>query len=213
MNGAAAEPAAQVTPVRMGELVVSKTPQEILTVVGLGSCVAVILVAPQKKAAALAHVVLPEVKMTGGREAPLGKFADSAVPAMLAELRKRRVKPEDLYGVLVGGATMFGHKPGSKLAGVGDRNAEAAREQLAAHGIGIASEDIGGTNGRSVQVFVGDGKVLSKSGVEEAHVLRGSDTPITVKVSAIRSDLDPEPFPADIWNISADSPQDVRTTQ
>jgi chemotaxis protein CheD len=197
----------------MGDLVVSKSPTDVLTVVGLGSCVAIILVAPLKRAAALAHVVLPEVKMTGGREAPAGKFADSAVPAMLDEFRKRRIKPEDLYGVLVGGATMFGHAAGSKLAGVGDRNAEASRENLAKFGIGIASEDVGGGNGRSVQVFVGDGRVLSKSGIEEAHELKGSDKPIKVKVSPMTSDSDPEPFPADIWNSNLGAQTDVRTTQ
>jgi chemotaxis protein CheD len=213
MIGAAAQSAAQVIPVRMGDLVVSKSPGDVLTVVGLGSCVAVVLIAPVKRAAALAHVVLPEVKMTGGREAPAGKFADSAVPAMLEELRKLRVKPEDLYAVLVGGATMFGHSKGSKLAGVGDRNAEASREVLGKFGIGVASEDVGGTNGRSVQVSVGDGKVISKSGMEEAHELRGSDKPLQVKVSPMVSDSDPEPFPADIWNIDNGAQTDVRTTQ
>ncbi|MGH2906644.1 MAG: chemotaxis protein CheD [Solirubrobacterales bacterium] len=203
MSDAAAESAAQVTPVRMGELVVSKARDEVLTVVGLGSCVAVVLIAPEKGAAGLAHVVLPELRMTGGREAPAGKFADTAVPAMLEELRKRNVKPGDLYGVLVGGATMFGHKPGSKLAGVGDRNAEAAREQLAKHGIGIASEDIGGTNGRSVQVFVGDGKVVAKSGIEPPVELPGSEKPMTVKVPQAPSDAEPEPFPDDIWHANA----------
>ena len=207
MSGAAADSAAQVTPVRMGELVVSKTPQEVLTVVGLGSCVAIVLIAPEKHAAALAHVVLPEVQMTGGREAPPGKFADSAVPAMLEALRMRRIKPEDLYAVLVGGSTMFGHAKGSKLAGVGDRNAEAAREQLAQNGIGIASEDIGGTSGRSVQVFVGEGKVVSKSGVEPAIELAGSDKPLKVKISAIRTDLDPAPFPDDIWQLNSSQDQ------
>lgn len=203
MTDAAAESAAQVTPVRMGELVVSKSRDEILTVVGLGSCVAVVLIAPQKGAAGLAHVVLPELRMTGGREAPVGKFADSAIPAMLEEMRKRAVKPHDLYAVLVGGATMFGHSPGSKLAGVGDRNAEAARAVLAQHGIGIASEDLGGTNGRSVQVFVGSGKVVSKSGVEPPTELQGSETPITVKISPVTSDAEPEPFPEDIWHANA----------
>lgn len=213
MIGAAAQSAAQVIPVRMGDLVVSKAPHDILTVVGLGSCIAVVMIAPLKRAAALAHVVLPEVKMTGGREAPAGKFADSAIPAMLAELRKLRVKPEDLYAVLVGGATMFGHSKGSKLAGVGDRNAAASREMLAKSGIGISDEDVGGCNGRSIQVFVGEGRVVSKSGMEDAHELKGSKKPMQVKVSAILSDSDPEPFPADIWNIDTGAQTDIRHTQ
>jgi chemotaxis protein CheD len=169
--------------------------------------VAIILVAPKKGVAALAHVVLPELRMTGGREAPPAKFADTAVPELLKELRLLRVKPEDLFAVLVGGATMFGHAKGSKLAGVGDRNVEAARESLAKVGIGVAAEDTGGKNGRSVQVLVGERRVVSKSGTEIANELKLPDNPLTVKVSAIKTDSEPEPFPDDIWALGSSEGQ------
>jgi chemotaxis protein CheD len=199
MNGAAASSAVNLIPVRMGEMAVSRDKRDVLSVVGLGSCVAVVLVAPEKRAVALAHVVLPEARMTGGREAPAGKFADTALPAMLHALRSMRVKPEDLYAVLVGGATMFGHTQSSKLAGVGDRNIEAAREQLARHGIGIASEDVGGISGRSVHASVADLEVFVRSGSNEPLKLKGSSRPLPVKVSQREADLEPEPFPDDIW--------------
>ena len=132
MSGTAATSAVNLIPVRMGEMAVSRDKRDVLSVVGLGSCVAVVMVAPQKRAVALAHVVLPEARMTGGREAPPGKFADTAIPAMLHALRSLRVKPEDVYSVLVGGATMFGHTHSSKLAGVGDRNIEAVSDATCA---------------------------------------------------------------------------------
>lgn len=199
MNGAAGSSAVNLIPVRMGELAVSNDEHDVLSVVGLGSCVAVVLVAPQKGAAALAHVVLPEARMTGGREAPPGKFADTAIPAMLYTLRSLRVKAEDVYAVLVGGATMFGHTHSSKLAGVGDRNVEAAREQLARNGIGIASEDVGGTSGRSVHVALDDLQVFVRSGANEPLKLPSSKVPLSVKVSGDAADLIGEPFPEDIW--------------
>jgi len=206
MNGTAASSAVNLIPVRMGEMAVSCDKRDVISVVGLGSCVAVVLVAPERRAIALAHVVLPEARMTGGREAPPGKFADTAIPAMLYALRSLRVKTEDVYAVLVGGATMFGHTHSSKLAGVGDRNIEAARAQLARHGIGIASEDVGGTGGRSVHVSVADLEVFVRSGAGEPLKLKGSTKPLSVKVSEAEADLIQEPFPDDIWN-SADPVQ------
>jgi chemotaxis protein CheD len=200
MNGAAASSAVNLIPVRMGEMAVSRDKRDVLSVVGLGSCVAVVLVAPTKGAIALAHVVLPEARMTGGREAPPGKFADTAIPAMLHSLRSMRVKPEDVYGVLVGGATMFGHTHSSKLAGVGDRNIEAAREQLARHGIGTASEDVGGISGRSVHASVADLEVFVRSAAGEPVKLQGSNKPLAVKVLPLEADPSSEPFPDDIWN-------------
>jgi chemotaxis protein CheD len=200
MSGTAASSAVNLIPVRMGEMAVSRDKRDVLSVVGLGSCVAVVLVAPEKRAVALAHVVLPEARMTGGREAPPGKFADTAIPAMLYALRSLRVKAEDVYGVIVGGATMFGHTHSSKLAGVGDRNIDAAREQLARHGIGLASEDVGGISGRSVHASVADLEVFVRSGAGEPFKLKGSTKPLKVKVSGPDADLQPEPFPEDIWN-------------
>jgi len=199
MSGPAGSSAVNLIPVRMGELAVSNDSSDVLSVVGLGSCVAVVLVAPQKRAAALAHVVLPEARMTGGREAPPGKFADTAIAAMLYGLRALRVKPEDTYAVLVGGATMFGHTHSSKLAGVGDRNVEAVREQLGRNGIGVASEDVGGTSGRSVHVGLDDLQVFVRSGAGEPVKLPSSPVPLQVKVSEGSSDLEGEPFPEDIW--------------
>lgn len=200
MNGPADSSAVSLIPVRMGELAVSNDPRDVLSVVGLGSCVAVILVAPIKRAVALSHVVLPEARMTGGREAPAGKFADTAIPAMLHSLRSIRVKPEDTYAMLVGGATMFGHTHSSKLAGVGDRNIDAVRLQLARHGIGVASEDVGGISGRSVHVSIADLEVFVRSGATEPFKLHGSPAPLTVKVSDIGADLEQEPFPDGIWD-------------
>lgn len=204
MNSAGSS-AVNLIPVRMGEMAVSRTPRDVLSVVGLGSCVALILVAPKKRAAGLAHVVLPEAKMTGGREAPPAKFADTAVEALVRAMRGFRVHSEDLYAILVGGATMFGHPAGSKLAGVGDRNAEAARQSLAAHGIGIASEDVGGDSGRSVQVAIDDLRVFVRSGVAEPFEMLGSPTPLVVKVPEGGADQHSEPFPEDIW--SAEPPE------
>lgn len=206
MNRAGESSAIDLIPIRMGEMAVSRNTREVFSVVGLGSCVAVILIAPVQRTAAIAHVVLPESRMTGGREAPPGKFADTAVPEMLDRLRPLKVTPEDTYAILVGGATMFGHTHSSKLANVGMRNITAARAQLAARGIGIASEDVGGTIGRSVHLAISDLEVFVRSGPGEGKKLPGATRPLRVKVSELPADLQQEPFPEGIWDSSQVQP-------
>lgn len=202
MSGPAGSSAVNLIPVRMGEMTVSRDPRDVISVVGLGSCVAVVLIAPEQGAMALAHVVLPESRMTGGREAPAGKFADTAVTTMLNSLKAYGVAASDTYAILVGGATMFGHTHSTKLANVGERNIAAARVELARNGIGIASEEVGGTIGRSVNAPVEDLEVHVRSGIGDWGVMPGSDRPIAVKVSELPADLEQEPFPEDIWNSS-----------
>lgn len=158
----------------MGDIVVSRSEKDVLAVVGLGSCIGVALVCPERSVAGLAHVVLPDSAMTRGREAPAGKFADTAIIAMVSEFRKYRVGPEQLVAILVGGSAMFGLSPRSKLAGVGDRNVEAVRSELAVFGIPVVGEDVGGIHGRSVQVFVGESRVLARSGNDEPLEFKAS---------------------------------------
>lgn len=196
-------PAANMIPVRMGEMAVSRDKRDVFSVIGIGSCIAAILIAPQKGAVALAHIVLPEASMTGGRDAPPGKFADTAIPAMLYELRSLGVRPEDTYAIMLGGATMFGGSHGSKLSSVGERNIEAVRRQLVRHGIGTASQDVGGDSGRSVEVAIADQQVHVRSGQNEPFLLTGSQRPLVIKGSELGADSEQEPFPGGIWEDDA----------
>lgn len=203
MNFPASATAGTLYPVRMGEMAVSKTQADVLSIVGLGSCVALILLAREKGAAGMAHIVLPGSEMAGGREVPPAKFADTAVPAMLRALRSLGVRPEHVNAVVVGGATMFGAKAGSKLAGVGDRNVEAARDALAEHEIPLIGSDVGGTNGRSVQVYVGDGRVLTKSGLDEPFEVGNAQAKGSQRGRAAAKPAS-APFPEGVWGASAE---------
>jgi len=72
------------TVVRMGELSVSSTPGHVLTSIGLGSCIGLVLLEPARPLAGLAHIVLPT---SNGRPDPAGgRFADQAVPALLEQM-------------------------------------------------------------------------------------------------------------------------------
>lgn len=109
----------------------------------LGSCIGVVIYDPQRKIASFAHVVLP---LSGGRPGSPGRFADTAVPAMLQELRSQGANPQQLRAKIAGGACMFGNNQ----MNIGDRNADEVRRQLKEKKVPLISEDVGGTKGRKV---------------------------------------------------------------
>ena len=61
---------------RMGEIVASANAGDVLTCVGLGSCIGLALVDRRARVAGLAHVMLPESTPSATQ---VGKFADLAV--------------------------------------------------------------------------------------------------------------------------------------
>ena len=81
-----ATPTTTDTSVGMGQIAAGRDAARLGAV--LGSCVAVALHGPRHKTGAMAHVVLPA---SNGRDATPGKFADTAVPALLAEACRTRV--------------------------------------------------------------------------------------------------------------------------
>ena len=119
-----------------------------LSTFGLGSCVAVALYEPESGVSALAHVMLPRAQGSDDGE-DVGKFADTAVKAMLTEMADLGADRDEIRAKVVGGSEMFDF---SGIAeGVGRRNVEAVKRELDARSIPIEAEDVGGDHGRSVE--------------------------------------------------------------
>lgn len=132
-----------------------------LVTIGLGSCVAIALHAPAARAGGLAHIMLPNAVLSTDHTRP-GKFAGSAVPHMLEQLRGMGVTG-GLEARLVGGASMFEQLLPLGSVSLGSRNVVAARAACAAAGIPVVAEDTGGGHGRSVYFDVRDGRMLVRS--------------------------------------------------
>ena len=152
------------TMVRMGELAISDTPGDVLVSLGLGSCIGLALVDKRAGVAGLAHIVMPE---TSGNPKPeaMNKFADHAVPALVDGMVERGASRVFMQASLVGGASMFA------AAGleVGQRNATAVRDLVAARRLQVVGEALGGSRGRTVKVDVKTGTVSVREagGTEE----------------------------------------------
>ena len=132
-----------------------------ISTIGLGSCVAIVLHDTRAGIGALAHIVLPSQALSITREIP-GKFASTAIPAMLAAMRDLGSK-HDVGARLIGGASMFEGLLHAGAPPLGSRNILSARAACAAHGIPVVAEDVGGAHGRSVYLDVRDGSVLVRS--------------------------------------------------
>jgi chemotaxis protein CheD len=155
----------------MGEMSVSATPGHVLATIGLGSCVGLVLLDPLRRATGLAHVVLPASR-EGGDQQP-GKFADLAVPALIKGMSSIGGTRTRLLAVIAGGAQMFSFGSSSSLE-VGRRNEEAARDALAKAGIELRASATGGTQGRTLRVYVGSGRVtVRRPGAPEEDLLPG----------------------------------------
>ena len=140
--------------VRMGELAASASAGDVLVCVGLGSCIGLALVCRRGRACGLAHIVLPD---SSGREADRpAKFAERAVPALIAALGPHGVRPDSLDAVLVGGAQMFSTSTGMEI---GARNEAAVRAALLLAGIPVTATATAGSVGRTVRVHVASGTV------------------------------------------------------
>ena len=141
-----------------------------ISTIGLGSCVAIVLYDGVARVGGLAHVLLPNEMMSRDRSNP-AKFPGTVVPIMLREMRGLGARTERIRAKIAGGASMFGSLIPSGGVNIGERNVAAVRDVLAAVKIPIVGEDTGADYGRSVYLFVDDGRVEVRSLRKGSRVL------------------------------------------
>ena len=129
----------------------------VLSSIGLGSCVALIVYDRASCVGALAHILLPHEALSRAK-GKASKFSSTAVPHVLEEMRALAeiASPE---ARLVGGASMFASLLKGGGINMGERNVIATRRALVEAGIPLVGEDVGGDYGRSVFFDVATGRV------------------------------------------------------
>jgi chemotaxis protein CheD len=147
-----------VVTVGVAQFHVGRAPQRIMTM-ALGSCLGIVLFEATAKVGALAHVMHPRrsrVKNNSNRI----KFVDTAIPLVVERMVQCGARREGIVAKIFGGARMFGSAIGFKgVLQIGDENIATAREQLAALGIPILAERVGGGRGRTIMLDAEDGSV------------------------------------------------------
>lgn len=158
------------TMVRIGEFATTAHPDEPLVAVGLGSCVGVAVVDRRARVTGLAHVMLPASE--GHRAPEDARFADHAIPALLAAMESHGARRERLEAWLAGGASMF---HGGAGLDIGPRNADAVQEALAAARVPVRGAELGGSAGRTLRADARGRITVKRAGGQELVMAHGAN--------------------------------------
>jgi chemotaxis protein CheD len=131
---------------------------DVLITIGLGSCVAILLYDPTARVGGLAHVLLPSPALSRKDGNP-AKFPQTAVPRLVELMCAQGASVRRMSARLVGGASMFSGLGAPGTIQMGERNIVASRQALHHQGIAIVGEATGGDFGRTVRLWVADGRV------------------------------------------------------
>lgn len=141
--------------VSMGEYKIGEG-DEVLTAMGLGSCVGVCLYDSEENRAGLAHVMLPSKE-----DADSSKHADVLLDSLIEGLKDKGSRKDDFRAKIYGGASMFDNS-----FNIGERNVESVKEILSTEGIPVVKEDTGGERGRALWFKSKTGNVVVRKSFE-----------------------------------------------
>ena len=160
----------QVIKVGMADLNICKSP-DVLTTIGLGSCIGIALYDPTTKISGLAHIMLPDSTQIRNNS-NIAKFADTGIQKLYDDMIKAGANRSKLVPQIAGGAKMFELSNASSPGiNIGEKNAIASRAKLKALGIPLIAEDTGLNFGRTVELYSETGQFLIKSvGRQEKYI-------------------------------------------
>lgn len=145
---------------------VSVSPDILRTI--LGSCVGICLYDSKMKIGGMCHIMLPSMKE---QNASVKKYADTAIPMMVDEMKNKGALADRISAKIVGGARMFNVSENSMMGEIGSNNVIKVREVLAGLSITIISEDTGGNYGRTIDFYLDSGNVKIRSMGREERII------------------------------------------
>ena len=151
----------EVIKVGMADLKVGKEP-DILTTLGLGSCVGIALYDCTTKIGGLAHIMLPDSTQIKNNENK-AKFADTAIDVLLQEMLNVGARRNRLTAKIAGGAHMFEFKNMNDMMCIGARNIAAVLRGLEQKNIPVIAQDTGENYGRTIELDMQNGILRVKT--------------------------------------------------
>lgn len=147
--------------VGMADLNIAHAPN-ILTTLGLGSCVGIALYDPVMKLGGLAHIMLPDSTQIRNNE-NVAKFADTGIEELLKQLLREGAKQTRLVAKIAGGAHMFEFKHMDETMRIGARNVAAVKQLLERYKIPILANDTGENYGRTIELHTDTGILVVRT--------------------------------------------------
>ena len=150
-----------VIKVGMADLKTGKAP-DVLTTLGLGSCIGIALWDPTTKIGGLAHIMLPDsTKIRNNSN--IAKFADTGITELVSQMEEMGVSRRRIVAKIAGGARMFEVSGSTSVGNIGEKNALASKQKLKELGIPILAEDTGLNYGRTVELNCENGDYVIKA--------------------------------------------------
>ena len=147
--------------VGMADLNICKAP-DMITTLGLGSCIGIAVYDPVLKIGGLAHIMLPDSTQMRNNS-NIAKFADTGIEELVKRVVMAGANKRSLVAKIAGGAKMFQVSGLSTVGNVGERNAQASRAKLKQLGIPLLAEDTGLNYGRTVELYPETGEFRIKA--------------------------------------------------
>ena len=151
----------KVIKVGMADLNICKSP-DIITTLGLGSCIGLTLYDPVTKIGGMVHYMLPDSTQMRNNS-NIAKFADTGIDELLKRVLRAGANRTRLVAKIAGGAKMFSVSGSSNVSNIGGRNALAAKEKLRQLRIRLIAEDTGLNYGRTVELHCETGDFYIKA--------------------------------------------------
>lgn len=154
--------------VGISDLKVCHTPDTLITY-ALGSCIGICLLDKARGIAGMSHIMLPDSTQMRSVVVQKMKFADTAVPLLVDEMRKLGAQQSSLTAKIAGGALMFATT--NDRFNIGERNIAAVKQALRELKIPIVAEDTGLNYGRTIMFHSDDGTLEVKSAIKGVTVI------------------------------------------
>lgn len=152
--------------VKIADYKIAKSPARLKTV--LGSCVAVCFYDKFLKIGSLCHIMLPKkVRISSNKL----KFANTAIPIIIKELKKYKIKITNIEAKIFGGAQIYFSSGKSKFQEIGKENVKMVKKILYNYGIRIVGEDVLGKEGRTILFDLETGNVYCKRFSGETFII------------------------------------------
>lgn len=155
--------------VGMADLKTATNP-EVLTTLGLGSCIGICIYDPITKISGMAHIMLPSSKAIRNNS-NTAKFADTAIVKLVDDMVAIGARRNRLTAKIAGGSQMFSFSSKNDMMKIGERNAVAVKEMLSHLRIPLKAEDTGGNYGRSIEFDANNGALQIKTIGHGTHML------------------------------------------
>jgi chemotaxis protein CheD len=156
--------------VGIADLKVGKSPEILRTT--LGSCIGIVLYNPDKQVGAISHIMLAKDPTGKDIDKNPMKYGESALPLLVKTMDEVGSPIGSFSARIFGGASMFKGINSNFLQNIGEQNILVVREFLQNNKIPLLVEDVGGHDGRTISLYLDDGRVLLKKSGSEKYLYK-----------------------------------------